>query len=136
MWWDLALNPRVVLAYYSQPPQLLGIEIHSVRLHRDGPTLELQTEIPCFPDKPSPRWPAAANAVQAGLRFFDLKQVTIEGWETTNLGDLILEAEGRAVRFRFECPTARIAGLAGFFDVTGILGYCKEATDAQDGRGD
>lgn len=123
MWWELAQNPRVVLAYYSRPPQLLGVEVHSVRLHRDGPTLELLAELPRFPDRPSPRWPVGANAAQAGLRFFALREVLLSGWGTTNVGDLLIEDVGGAVRFRFESPTARLSGVAESFDVTSVSGY-------------
>jgi hypothetical protein len=128
MWWELSQNPRVVLAYYSQPPQLRNVEVHSVLLHREGPVLELLTEMPRFPDKPSPRWPADANTAQARLRFFDLREVS--GWGTTNTGDLLVEREGGAIRFRFDCPTARLAGLAGFFDITGMTGYIKGTPNA------
>jgi Immunity protein 50 len=123
VWWELALNPRVVLAYYNSPPELRGVEVHSVRLLRDGPTLELVAELPCFPDRPSPRWPAGANMAQAGMQFFDLREVSLAGWGTSNTGDLRIEGSEGAIRFRFECPTSQLAGVAGFFDVTGISGY-------------
>ena len=125
MWWNLAQNPRVVLAYYSQPPRLCGVDVHSVLLQRDGPTLELLIEMPCFPDKPSPRWPAGANTAQAGLRFFDLREVSLAGWGTTNTGDLLVERKDGAVRFQFDCLTARLTGVAGYFDLTGITAYIR-----------
>lgn len=121
----MARNPRAVLAYYSTPPHLLGVEVHSARLHRDGPTLELQIEIPCFPDRPSPRWPMGANAVQAVLRFVDVREVALSGWGTTNVGDLVIAEVGGVVEFRFECPTAKLVGVAGFFDVTSVSGYIR-----------
>lgn len=133
MWWNFAQNPRVVTAYYSSPPDLRGVEIHTVRLHRDGPTVELITELPRFPDRPSPRWPAAANTAQALLRFFDLREVSLAGWGTTNLGDLFVEDAKGAVRFRFECPTALLCGVAGYFDVAGITGYMKGTPRPTDG---
>jgi hypothetical protein len=126
MWWQLAQNPRVVLAYYSTPPPLVGVEVHSVRLHRDGPTLELQVELPRFPDRPSPRWPVGANAALAILRFFDLREVSLAGWGTTNVGDLLIADGGGVVGFRFECPTAKLVGVAGFFDVASISGYIRQ----------
>jgi hypothetical protein len=125
MWWELALNPRVVTAYYSSPPELRGVEIHSISLHRDGATLELLAELPGLPDRPSSRWPIGANTAQAGLRFFGLREVTLSGWGTTNVGDLRIESGQGAIRFQFDCASARLAGVAGFFDVTGITGYIK-----------
>lgn len=122
MWWELALNPKVVLAYYTSPPELIGVEINSVYLHRDGPTLELLVDMPRFPDKPSKRWDTGANCVLAGLRFFDLREVSLAGWSTSNVGDLNIYASDGVVRFQFECATARLSGSAGFFDVKDIKG--------------
>jgi Immunity protein 50 len=126
MWWSLAQNPRMILAYYSRPPELLGIEVHSVRLHRDGPTVELVADMPKFSDQPSPRWPVGANTVQAGFRFFDVQEISLFGWGTSNIGDLVMEEASNGVRFQFESPTARLVGVAGLFDVTSLSGYIKE----------
>ena len=54
-WNDLASNPRVILGYYSAPPALDAVEVHSLALHRDGPTLEMVAELPAFADRPSLR---------------------------------------------------------------------------------
>jgi hypothetical protein len=125
VWWELALNPQVVTAYYSSPPDLRGAEVHSVRFCRDGPTVELLAELPRFPDRPSPRWPTGANTAQAGLRFFDLREIALVGWGTSNVGELHIVRDGGIIRFEFECPTARLAGISEFFDVTGVSGYIK-----------
>lgn len=123
-WWNLALNPRVVLAYYTEPPQLTDVEIHSVRLHRDAATLELVVELPTFPTKPSPRWPVTANAAQAVLRFFDIRDVVLNGWGTSNIGELRIEGEpGGEIRFKFDSKTSQLEGSSGFFDVTGVTAY-------------
>lgn len=94
-------------------------------MHRDGPTLELLVELPRFPDRPSPRWPAGANTAHSKLRFFGLREVTVSGWGTTNVGALLIEDEGGAVRFRFESTMARLSGVAEFFDVASITAYIK-----------
>jgi hypothetical protein len=33
---------------------------------------------------------------------------------------------GGVVEFRFECPTAKLVGVAGFFDVASISGYIRQ----------
>ena len=129
MWWEIAENPRLVLAYYSHPPKLRAVEVHSIRLNRDGPTLELLVEMPSFPDKPSPRWPTNANTAQAVLRFFDLREISLSGWGTTNVGELIIERIGGIVQFRFDGATAQLSGVAGFFDVTSVTGYVTDNTE-------
>jgi hypothetical protein len=128
MWWDLAINPKVILAYYSHPPLLHEVEVHSLQLNRDGPTLELLVEMPRFPDCPSSRWPVGANASQATLRFFDLRGISLSSWGTVNTGNLYIKNEGGMVRFRFDCPTARLAGDASFFEIIGVTGYIKSST--------
>lgn len=131
MWWELTENPRIVLAYRDRPPDLVGIEIHSVTLQRDGPTLGLVAALPRFSDRPSPRWPAGANATQAELRFSGLRTVSLAGWGTSNIGDLsVAPGAGRGVRFRFDSPGARLEGVADWFDVTRVTGYVKGAAEA------
>lgn len=125
-WWGLALSPRTVLAYYTDPPPLDQVEVHWVRLHRDAAVLELLVELPRFPDKPSPRWSNGSNTAQAELRFVDVREVALSGWGTTNVGRLSLTPEAGGVRFGFDGPTVRLRGLAGWFDVTRVSGYIKE----------
>lgn len=124
MWWTLTLNPQVMLAYFTDPPELEGIEIHSIRLHRDCALLELVIELPRFPDKPSRKWPPQANTAQAVLRFSFLREITISGWDANNIGSLSVAAEPQGgVRFRFSSPTSQLEGVADFFEVTDITGY-------------
>jgi hypothetical protein len=59
------------------------------------------------------------------LRFFDLREVSLPGWGTTNTGDLLVERKDGTVRFQCDCPTARLTGAAGYFDITGITAYIK-----------
>jgi hypothetical protein len=51
--------------------------------------------------------------------------VSLAGWSTTNVGDLSIEGRDGVIRFWFECSTAQLTGVAGFFDVTGVSGYIK-----------
>lgn len=125
MWWQLAQNPHELLAYYSSPPQLIGVEIQSVHIHHDGPTVELTADLPFYPDKPSPRWPVGANTAQIGLRFFGVREITLAGWSTNNVGDLIIAETGGVLTFQFACSAAKLTGVARFFDVMGISGYIK-----------
>lgn len=108
-----------------KPPQLCGVTVHSLALHEDGPKLELLVEMPSFPDKPSKRWHVDFNTAQARLRFLDLREVTLSGWGTTNIGNLLIQRAGELVDFRFDCPSARLVGAAAFFDIAGISAYVK-----------
>lgn len=125
-WNDLALNPRVILGYYSSPPVLDVVEVHSLSLHRDGPTLEMVVELPAFPDRPSPRWPASANAARAHLRFLGLREIRIEGWGVSNIGPLSISPGSGGVRFEFRSGTAACVGVSDGFDVAEIRVYSRE----------
>ena len=110
-WNDLALNPRVILGYYSIPADLESVEVHSIVLGRDGPTLEMVVKLPTFPDRPSPRWDRGANAVQARFRFFgEFRDLVIEGWGTSNVGRLAITPVAGGVRFEFRGGSATCIG--------------------------
>lgn len=126
-WNDLSLNPRVVLAYYSEPPALESVEVHSVKLHRDGPTLEAMVELPDFPDKPSHRWHPSSNAARASLRFFGVQNLRVEGWQATNVGRWIIEPNSAGVKFEFRGNGVVLAGTAITFDIPRIDAYTKGA---------
>ena len=128
MWWNLLNNPHVILAYYSQPPELSAVEVHSVRLHRDGPAISITLDMPVYPDKPSTRWPSGANVVQVEFRFFGLHDVRLTRWGTTNIGDFTIEKVDTGVWFRFDGPNAQLDGVAQFLDIIGVSGYVKDDT--------
>jgi hypothetical protein len=125
-WNELSLNPRVILGYYSAPPELEAVEAHSFLLHRNGPTLEMVVEMATFPDRRSPRWEATANAAQARFRFFGLREVRIEGWGTSNVGRLSMSPHAGGVRFEFLGGGASCVGVSEHFDITGVSVYTKE----------
>jgi hypothetical protein len=115
-----------MLGYYSAPPALDAVELHSLALHRDGPTLEMVAELPTFPDRPSPRWDASANATQARFRFFGLREICIEGWGISNVGPLSISRVNGVVRFEFRSGSASCIGVSDWFDVAGVSAYTRE----------
>ncbi|MFO0792179.1 MAG: Imm50 family immunity protein [Pirellulales bacterium] len=123
MWWELAVNPRNVTAYYASPPDLRGVEVSSVCIHR---WVELLIELPVFPDKPSRRWHPSCNAATANLRFFGFRNVQLDNWGFTNKGDINLKKVGNTIEFSFQGESNRLFGCADCFDVEKITGYCKE----------
>jgi hypothetical protein len=129
-WNDLALNPRVVLGYYTVPPELDTVEVHSLRLHRDGPNLEMTVEMAAFPDIPSPRWDALANSAQGRFLFLGLRKIKIEGWGTSNIGRLFLSRVPNGVRFEFRGGSVSCVGVSDWFDITGITAYISEKRNA------
>jgi hypothetical protein len=127
-WYDLTANPKVVHGYYSGAPPLDHMELHGVRLHRDGPVLHLSADLTPFPDMPSKRWPAGANTAQIDLALWGVRLLTIEGWTTDMVGVFTLEhvAEHR-LRFSFLSDTATIRGECIAARIDGITGYVTTA---------
>jgi hypothetical protein len=124
-WNQLTLNPKLLRGYYTIPPSLRGICVHRISLLRDGPSVEIVFEPQAFPDKPSPRWPAAANTCQILLRAISVDRVDLNRWGTGVFRDLeigqtperielVLSGEGS---LRLSCDA---------LDVVSVTGYLSE----------
>jgi len=127
-WYDLTSNPKVVHGYYSAPPALDHLDLHGVRLHRDGPVLHLSADLTPFPDMPSKRWPVGANTAQIDVALWGVRSLAIDGWATDMLGVLTLEriSEHR-LRFSFLSDSASIRGECMAVRIDSITGYVKGA---------
>src|SRR4051812_38482524 len=90
-WYDLTANSEVVRGYYSSAPALDRIDLHGVRLHRDGPVLHLSADLTPYPDMPSKRWPAGANTAQIDFALWGIRSLAIDGWATDMAGVFSLE---------------------------------------------
>ncbi|MBI1175812.1 hypothetical protein GC207_00070 [bacterium] len=127
-WYDLTANPKVVHGYYSTAPALDRMDVHGVRLHRDGPVLHLTADLIPFPDMPSKRWPSGANTARIDLALWGIRSLTIEGWATDMVGQFTLEPVAeRRLRFAFVSDTASIRGECMAVRIDGITGYVKGA---------
>src|SRR5437016_2870185 len=84
-WLDLADNPEAVKSTFETAPSLKNVEVFSVLIDREGPTITVEIALNEAPSKPSPRWERInANAVTLKLQMLGVESVTLEGWATDN----------------------------------------------------
>ena len=118
MWLSSCDNPQAIQRLYDSADGLERVELFEAVLQRDGPRLQLRLELPRFPDHPPARWHAEANAVQVVLDLWGAADLSIQGWESSNVGRFTLARNGDALhasfvsqgmRLRARCASARIA---------------------------
>ena len=121
-WNESTLNPKVILGYYENAPSLKSVVLHRVSLLRDGPTAEIVFEVTEFPEKPSSKWSASANACQITIRAIGIHVVELSHWGTGISGELeIKPAKGGVeisftgeAKFRFLCTHIDVANVSGY----------------------
>lgn len=126
-WYELALNPQAVSQLYAETPLLEGVELVEVVLHRDGPKLQMKFNIPQLPDHPPDRWIRNGyNAAQMQLDFFDVAEVQMLGWSTSNQVDVKIDrnAEGR-IGLKVEGGPCSMSASSGFFRIAHVSGYLR-----------
>ncbi|MGW0177288.1 Imm50 family immunity protein [Rhodococcus sp. NPDC003322] len=98
-WVDLLLDNRSIRAIFGDvDPSLDSVDLHEVRLDRQGGSLILNLDLADYPAVPPKKWVAQeANTVQIELELSPVHSVTIEGWGTemgTHI-EIARNAEGR-----------------------------------------
>lgn len=102
-WPELLDDPRTVRAIFGDAPSLERVELVSITLDRDGPTVVLDlvlaaSEYPLFPPH---KWREAGfNRATLCLKCVGVRSVEIRGLETTPILDLEIEREGSSRRVR------------------------------------
>ena len=126
-WLDLTENPQAISSLFQKTPSLSNIEIMSIKIDRDGPTLELTVALSEYPASPPARWLHANTAVLT-VQLVGLESIHMEGWAVENRatitvskldGHLEVLAQGSNLDLRCKCEWLRIAGVSA---------YLREAT--------
>ena len=79
-WVEVLENPEAINSVFDGPPLLDEVDLVSVVLERDGPTVILAVALKRTPDKPSPKWQRmGANAVALKLQLLAVENLSIEG---------------------------------------------------------
>jgi hypothetical protein len=127
MWHELSENPQMLSAFYNNVPQLDSVEIHEILLHRDGPLLKVRFEMPIFPDKPPDSWlKQGFNTAQLVVDFWSISDLAIQGWSTTNIGNLRIEKIADLnLLLTIISPDFKLSAKAMFFRCAKITGYIK-----------
>lgn len=98
-WVDLLLDSRGIRAVFGDlDPALDSVDLHEVRLDRQGGSLLLSLDLADYPAVPPRKWVAQeANTVRVELELSPILAVTIAGWGT-ELGahlEIVRNAEGQ-----------------------------------------
>lgn len=94
------------LLFPGEPPSLESVELHEIRLERDGPVMRLRFELPDFPASPPRKWvDQKFNAVQVEIMSIGVCSVSLNGWSHINMVSVQLTEEGRGTRLRVQGNT-------------------------------
>jgi len=128
-WLDLVENPQAISSIYNHAPSLEQLEIMSVKLDREGPTVELTLALREFPTPSPKRWPLEANAVTVHLQLMGVQSLEILGWSTTNTAAVELErTDAGAIRVKAVGSTTKLVATCGFVRISQIAPYRKATT--------
>jgi hypothetical protein len=124
-WQNLLENPEVITNLFDNAPSLEDVEIASITMDREGPTIALSILLRDYPTKPSRRWKTSGvNAVALHLQLLGVGSIAIEGWSISNRATVTLErddadqirvhAAGENLRFECSCGWLRVDGVTGY----------------------
>jgi len=120
---EIITNPEIVKAYFTFDPNLNGINLHEINIHRDGPTAKLRFDLSEFPDKPPRKWHSSYNTAQMTISLIDIEQIQLNGFNTTETGNLSFALEKEKILFSFKSKTCSFNGKCSFINVEKISGY-------------
>jgi hypothetical protein len=124
-WLDAIQNPEAIKQIFEVPPTLGDVEVVSVLISRDGPTVEVHLALDETPNRLSARLKTIhANAVTLKLQLLEVDELTLEGWATENRASIDIAAndaknievsiKGSTMRFRCHCRWIRIDGVTPY----------------------
>ena len=124
-WQNLLENPEAITTLFQNVPSLEDVEIVSITMDREGPTIMLSILLRDYPTKPSPRWNRnGVNAVALRLQLLGVVSTIIEGWSNSNRATVTLErdaadqiqvhAAGEDLRLECSCGWLRVDGVTGY----------------------
>ncbi len=120
MWPSRIENPIFLLNIYGHYPSLADVEVTSLQIIRDGPSLKLSFISKVLPYRPPTKW-EPFNAVGFELNFFGLKAVNVvhmasHGLSTIKMQDgygaISMSCEG-ALKCSLTCGFLLVDKIAG-----------------------
>jgi hypothetical protein len=127
MWPSRVENPIFLLNIYGHYPSLADVEVTSLRLIRDGPSLKLSFISEALPYRPQVKW-GKFNAVGFELNFFDLKAINIDHMASHGLSTIEMKDGHGAISMT--CRGAlRCSLTCGFLFVDRIAGLLQSDED-------
>jgi hypothetical protein len=112
-WIDLVEGSEFVRELFpNSPPSLMGICLHEIQLHRDGPEIVLRFDLSQFPDQLPKKWRGrSGNRLQMKFLGSGVTSLLIDGWVLNCVGDLHLERSesGRVMRLETDCVKIKVS---------------------------
>jgi hypothetical protein len=128
-WLELTENPKAVTSLFDLPPALEDVEVMSIKLNRDGPTVELALDLREFPNSPPSRWKrSAANTVTLTLQLLGIGSIALNGWSATNNARVSIRRDDHRIEVTAEGPTTQIRCLCDFIRISGVSAYRQETS--------
>ncbi len=113
-------------------PSLIGIDLHEVRLVRDGPTVELRFDLPVFPAPAPAKWKAQGfNRVQLRLAAVGVSEVEISGIATTCVLDMQIIKVANFVHVAAASGMVKIRIAAESLNLRHISAYLDDGQEAR-----
>lgn len=91
MWSRLVDNSRALQSFYKVMPEPENLQIKTLKLVFDGPSLNIGLEFPVFPDYPSKKWPSYAKYLSAECSFV-LEKIAVKKFGSQNLARIVCES--------------------------------------------
>jgi hypothetical protein len=132
-WLDLAQNPEAVKSAFEMAPSLKDVEVVSVLIDRDGPTVAIEITLNEQPNKPSARWERIkANAVNLKLQLLGVETLTLDGWAAENQATIdIRPGSSTKIEVHITGPTTQFKCCCQWLRIAGLTGYRRESHSAE-----
>lgn len=124
MWYKNLENPFFLKSLYKVIPDLKEVELVSIQVINDGPTLRVAFNIGRFADNPPKKWDQPYNTVRLVIEFFDLKNLRWIGWGVNVFADIAIHEEQGKNKVQIKSEIIDLSFEAKFFRVERIDGYC------------
>ncbi|HEX8367354.1 MAG TPA: Imm50 family immunity protein [Pyrinomonadaceae bacterium] len=126
-WHRLTLNPQSLENLYNIVPELESVDLFSINLNRESPSLEMSFDLPQFPDNPSPRWNEKCNTVQIKLIFWGVADFEAKGWHRNMKVKIDMEKNEKALKvlifnseidlmFSFSCNFVLVKNISAYIN--------------------
>jgi hypothetical protein len=124
-WHQLTLNPEALDNLYETVPELDGVDLFSIDLNRESPSVKVRFDLPQFPDKPSRRWHEKFNTALVELRFWGIADFEAKGWQRDMIVKIDIEKNEKTLKvlifnseinlmFSFSCEFIRIERISAY----------------------
>ncbi|MDH1262928.1 Imm50 family immunity protein [Pseudomonas sp. GD03944] len=127
VWTEILVDATALRAVYGQDtPSLEGINLHSIEIERDGPSVLLRFDLRDFPKKPPKKWTISAfNRVQLSLLAVGVSELQINGLRSDCMINLEITKENGIIHIRSYHGAIKIDIKAEHLLLGSISSYCE-----------